>query len=52
MQGSVRVAYGSHNPVVMGSTPILASNFDPWCNGNTTVFGTVFLGSNPGGSTQ
>ena len=21
----------------------------PWCNGSTTVFGTVCLGSNPGG---
>lgn len=24
---------------------------DPWCNGNTTVFGTVILGSSPSGST-
>ena len=23
----------------------------PWCNGSTTVFGTVSLGSNPGGTT-
>lgn len=26
-------------------------NFDQWCNGSTTVFGTVCLGSNPGWST-
>lgn len=26
-------------------------NHDLWCNGNTTDFGSVFLGSNPGGST-
>ena len=25
---------------------------DPWCNGNTTVFGTVIQGSSPCGSTK
>jgi hypothetical protein len=25
--------------------------FDPWCNGNTTDFGSVIYGSNPYGST-
>ena len=24
----------------------------PWCNGNTPDFGSVILGSNPGGPTQ
>lgn len=24
----------------------------PWCNGNTTVFGAVFLGSSPSGPTK
>ncbi len=24
----------------------------PWCNGSTPVFGTVSLGSNPGGTTR
>ena len=24
----------------------------PWCNGSTPVFGTVSLGSSPGGVTQ
>ena len=28
------------------------SGIDPWCNGNTPVFGTVILGSSPSGSTQ
>lgn len=28
-----------------------APDFVPWCNGSTTVFGTVCLGSNPGGTT-
>ena len=25
---------------------------DPWCNGNTTDFGSVILGSSPSGSTK
>ncbi len=28
------------------------NKFGPWCNGSTTVFGTVCLGSNPGGPTK
>lgn len=32
-------------------TIIFAPDFVPWCNGSTTVFGTVCLGSNPGGTT-
>lgn len=28
-------------------TTIFASSIDQWCNGSTTVFGTVSLGSNP-----
>lgn len=29
-----------------------ANSIDPWCNGNTPVFGTVILGSSPSGSTE
>ena len=28
------------------------TNFGLWCNGNTTVFGAVVLGSNPGSPTK
>lgn len=32
--------------------PLFKGNgFAPWCNGSTPVFGTVCLGSNPGGAT-
>ena len=34
-----------------GSIPSLVTN-DLWCNGNTTVFGTVVRGSNPCRSTN
>ena len=29
-----------------------SSDFGPWCNGNTTVFGAVFQGSSPCGPTD
>ena len=29
-----------------------AEMIEPWCNGNTTDFGSVVLGSNPDGSTR
>jgi len=32
--------------------PIFAPLIDPWCNGNTPVFGTVIQGSSPCGSTK
>ena len=36
------------------SSPIFALQLpiDPWCNGNTTDFGSVIYGSNPYGSTK
>jgi hypothetical protein len=37
------------NRCVLPLRPLLKT--DPWCNGNTPVFGTVFQGSNPCGST-
>ena len=42
----------------MASKPIfaipipIAIGIDPWCNGNTTDFGSVIYGSNPYGSTK
>ncbi len=33
----------------VGSNPTTQTNFDPvWCNGNTTDFDSVVLGSSPG----
>jgi hypothetical protein len=29
-----------------------ATDFVPWCNGNTPVFGIVILGSSPSGTTD
>jgi hypothetical protein len=29
-----------------------ATDFVPWCNGNTPVFGIVILGSSPSGTTE
>ena len=29
-----------------------APHFAPWCNGSTSVFGAVSLGSSPGGVTK
>jgi hypothetical protein len=29
-----------------------SNGIGPWCNGNTTVFGAVFLGSSPSGPTS
>jgi hypothetical protein len=38
----------------LGARPYFCNTIgiDLWCNGNTPVFGSGFLGSNPGRSTQ
>ena len=35
-------------PIAIGR---IIGRIDPWCNGNTTDFGSVIYGSNPYGST-
>ena len=46
------VARKGHSLEVMGSIPIPATNIAPWCNGSTTDFGSVSIGSNPIGVTS
>lgn len=36
----------------VGSSPTLATFIALWCNGSTTDFGSVCLGSNPSGASQ
>ena len=38
----------SHNEVIAGSIPAIGT-IPPWCSGSTTDFGSVSLGSSPGG---
>ena len=39
-------------PIRKGSKLLSLVYNAPWCNGNTTVFGTVILGSSPGGAAR
>ena len=42
-----------NQPSLIFALPIKVGNrIDPWCNGNTTDFGSVIYGSNPYGSTK
>ena len=48
-----QVEHRSEEPGVVGSSPTLGTKFiGVWCNGNTTDFDSVVLGSSPGTSAK
>ena len=44
--------YVSVRKIPVGLTALRGSQFEVWCNGNTTDFGSVILGSSPDTSTN